>query len=252
MRRLAHALARRALGPAYPRALRRWRRAQGAWRSRRVAAVTRRFVAWHGLEVSGGPFAGLEYPDRTPLSLLPKLLGIYERELHGAIEEAVRSRPEAIVNIGAADGYYAVGLALRCPGASVIAFEADPTQRALLSQVAGINHVPLQIERDASLDDLRTLAAYRTVFVVDCEGCEGALLDPDEVPLLRSSTIIVELHDFIDPGVGDAVVARFAGTHDIALIPTGPQPPARELALSEQRPGPMRWAVMTPRRAPRA
>ena len=35
------------------------------------------------------------------------------------------------------------------------------------------------------------------------------------------------------------------------MIPTGPQPPQRgsalTLALSEYRPGPMRWAVMTPR-----
>ena len=114
MRRRAHALARRALGPTYPRALRRWRAAQAARRARRVAAVTRRFVAWHGLTVSGGPFAGLAYPDRAPISLVPKLLGIYERELHGAIEAAIRAQPGLIVNVGAADGYYAVGLARRC------------------------------------------------------------------------------------------------------------------------------------------
>src|SRR4051795_10844916 len=110
MRRLAQAVARRVLGSGYPRALKWWRGAQGAYRSRRVAAVTRRFVAWHGLTVSGGPFAGLVYPDRTPISLVPKLLGIYERELHGAIEAAIRAQPDVIVNVGAADGYYAVGL----------------------------------------------------------------------------------------------------------------------------------------------
>jgi len=79
MRRHAHALARRALGPAYPRALKRWRGVQGAWRSRRVAAVTRRFVAWHGLTVSGGPFAGLTYPDQQPLTLRCELRGLSGR-----------------------------------------------------------------------------------------------------------------------------------------------------------------------------
>jgi hypothetical protein len=59
--------------------------------------------------------------------------------------------------------------------------------------------------------------------------------------------VIVELHDFLDPGVGDAIAARFAPTHDVTVIPTAPQPPTRH-PLSEQRPGPMRWAVMTPRR----
>src|SRR3954454_22153756 len=145
MRRHAHALARRALGPAYPRALERWRSGQGAWRSRRLAAVTRRFVAWHGLTVSGGPFARLVYPDRAPISLVPKLLGIYERELHGAIEAAIRAQPDVIVNVGAADGYYAVGLARRLPAATVIAYEADAGQRELCRRVAAANGATIDL-----------------------------------------------------------------------------------------------------------
>ena len=80
---------------------------------------------------------------------------------------------------------------------------------------------------------------------MDCEGCERALLQP---PL--DATIVVELHDVWDPGVGAAVTERFAASHEIVVIPSGPQPPRG--VLSEQRPGPMSWAVMTPRRAPRA
>jgi len=237
MRRHAHALARRALGPAYPRALKRWRGGQGAWRSRRVAAVTRRFVAWHGLTVSGGPFAGLVYPDQEPLTLAPKLLGIYERELHPAIEAAIAAQPDVIVNVGAADGYYAVGLARRCPDATVIAYEADARQRELCRRVAAANGVQIDIRGTAGPGDLDGAA----LVVMDCEGCERALLQP------LPATVIVELHDFLDPGVGDAIAARFADTHTVVLVPTAPQPPANELLLSEYRPGPMRWAVITPR-----
>ena len=243
MRRLAHALARRVLGRAYPRALTRWRRAQGAWRSRRRKRATTRFVAWHGLTVSGGPFAGLRYPDTSPLSLVPKLLGIYERELHAAVEDAIRAQPDTIVNVGAADGYYAIGLARRCPEARSVAYEADPAQRDLLSRVAASNGVALEINGAATPDHLREIEA--DLMVMDCEGCERELL---EAPL--GATVIVELHDVFDPGVGDDVIARFAGTHDVRIVPTGPQPPTG--ILSEQRPGPMRWAVMTPRRARRA
>jgi hypothetical protein len=239
MRRLAHAFARRVLGSAYPRALQRWRRAQGAWRSRRVAAVTRRFVAWHGLTVSGGPFAGLAYPDAAALSLVPKLLGIYERELHGAIEAAIRVQPAVIVNVGAADGYYAVGLKRRCPDATVVAYEADGHQRDLLRRVAAANGVDVDVRGAAGPGDL----AGASLIVMDCEGCERALLDPGQ-----PATVVVELHDFLDPGVGEAIAERFAPTHDVRIVPTGPQPPPSELAFSEYRPGPMRWAVMTPRR----
>jgi hypothetical protein len=249
-RRHAQRVARRALGPAHPAVLRRWRRLQAAKRARRLTAITRVFVAWHGLRVSGGPFAGLVYPDATATSLIPKLLGAYERELHAVIEQAIRAEPELIVNVGAADGYYAVGLARRCPAATVHAFEADPRARALLERVAAANDVRLEIRGAAEVEHLRALpAGGRTLVVIDCEGCEAALLDPERVPLLRSAAIVAELHDFAVPG--DPVVARFASTHDVTLIPTGAQPPERSsplaLALSEYRPGPMRWAVMIPR-----
>jgi hypothetical protein len=238
MRRLAHTVARRGLGPAYPRVLTRWRRAQGAYRAKRTAVYTRRFVGWHGLTVTGGPFAGLTYPDTEPLSLVPKLLGVYEAELHAAVEDAIRARPDAIVNVGAADGYYAVGLARRCPDARVIAYDVDAGQRALCARVAAANGVDVDVRGAADRGDLQGAA----LIVMDCEGCERALLDPPP-----AATIIVELHDFLDPGVGDTIAARFAPTHAVQLIPTAPQPPRRH-PLSEQRPGPMRWAVMTPRR----
>jgi hypothetical protein len=261
LRRQAQRVATRALGPAHPPVLRRWRQLQAAKRARRLSSVTRGFVAWHGLTVSGGPFAGLRYPDASASSLIPKLLGTYERELHGAIERAVTAEPEQIVNVGAADGYYAVGLARRCPAARVHAFEADPHARELLARVAETNGVTLEIHGAATTDALDRLAAPGhagarirrgdggTLVLIDCEGCEGTLLDPDRVPPLRTATIVAELHDFAVPG--EAVIARFAATHEVTIVPTGPQPPERDsklsLALSEYRPGPMRWAVMTPR-----
>src|SRR3954453_18506601 len=228
MRRHAHALARRALRRAYPRALRRWRDAPAAWRSRRLERATRKFVAWHGLTVSGGPFAGLRYPGLGPHSLAPKLLGVYERELHGAIEDAIRAQPATIVNVGAADGYYAVGLARRCPEARVVAYEADAEQRALLSRVVAENGVTVEIKGAASRADLAA-----ALVVMDCEGCERELLAES-----FGATVIVELHDVYDPGVGDEIVRRFAATHDVTVVPTGPQPPGNRL-VSELRPGPM-------------
>lgn len=252
-RRRAQAVARRVLGPAHPRALVRWRRVQARHRARRVAALTRRFAAWHGLVVSGGPFAGLVYPDLEAGTLIPKLLGIYERELHDAVEAAIRADPDVILNVGAADGYYAVGLARRCPSAAVHAFDLDPRQRDLCRRVATANGVGtrVRVEDAVGLEGLAGVSGRRPLVVMDCESCEAALLRPGEAPFLRTATIIVELHDFLMPGVGEAVVARFTDTHDVDVRPTGTQPPARAsgvaLALSEYRPGPMRWAVMIPR-----
>src|ERR1700722_2566319 len=73
--------------------------------------------------VRTGPFAGMRYGSVSVGSAyIPKLLGIYERELSSFIEAACLKRPDLIVDVGAAEGYYAVGLAVRNPTAKVIAF----------------------------------------------------------------------------------------------------------------------------------
>ena len=66
--------------------------------------------------VLNGPFRGMKYLSRAYCSaVLPKLLGTYECELIPAIDRLARSDADRIVDIGAAEGYYAVGLALKVP-----------------------------------------------------------------------------------------------------------------------------------------
>ena len=49
-----------------------------------------------------------------------------------------------IVNVGAGEGYYAVGLARRAAGAQVVAFEIDPLRRLWCRKMAGANGVGLR------------------------------------------------------------------------------------------------------------
>jgi hypothetical protein len=76
--------------------------------------------------VHSGPFAGMRWISSAPDCArihIPKLLGIYERELNPYIDQACALNFSRIVDVGAAEGYYAVGMALRNPHARVIAFE---------------------------------------------------------------------------------------------------------------------------------
>ena len=57
-----------------------------------------------------------------------KLLGQYETVFHDPIERAIAESPRLIVNVGCADGYYAVGLALRAAGAHVLAHDLAPNR----------------------------------------------------------------------------------------------------------------------------
>ena len=148
--------------------------------------------------VVSGPFAGMEYVWRALGSAyIPKLLGIYERELAWCVEAACEARPDRIVNLGAAEGYYAVGLARRNPQARVVAFEAMEFGRNLLSEMVALNGVSERVEvrGTAGCPELRAAlhGAVCPLVVCDVEGQEANLLDPATVPGLRGARILVEV-----------------------------------------------------------
>jgi hypothetical protein len=229
----------------------------GLWVARRVADEL-------GLTVRSGPFEGLRYVERAVgaphlADCLPaKLLGTYERELHPAIESLLQAGNSTIVNVGAAEGYYAVGLALRAPSARVHAFEPDAGRRRLCEELARVNGVADRIETDSECDPawLATLEGD-CLLVVDCEGCEVELLGTEAAAGLTGSALIVELHDFIDARAGD-VAEAFRATHTVELVDAVPRHSGqypeleflgwknRELAVSEVRSHPTRWLVATP------
>src|SRR2546423_8930110 len=90
-----------------------------------------------GYVVQAGPFKGMRYStDTVGGGYIPKLLGIYERELHAFVRDLAALNIREVINIGAADGYYAVGLARQNPATRVIAFEAEQRGRKLIEQMA--------------------------------------------------------------------------------------------------------------------
>ena len=217
--------------------------------------------------VAGGPFAGMNYgPSSFGSAYIPKILGIYERELTPCIESSCAVRPDLIVDVGAAEGYYAVGLARRNPQARVIAFEAESRGREFLSDMVHRNDLAgrVEIRGLAEPHDLQAAlaGAARPLVVCDVEGHEDSLLDPGAVTALLGATILVELHDFIKRGLGEEIEQRFAASHRVTRIwqegrsgAEFPYPtmftrllPQRYLdwSVSEWRPERMSWLWMEP------
>ena len=132
-----------------------------------------------------------------------------------------RHRPTVVVNVGAADGYYAVGLARRLPHARVLAYEPNEERLAQLVAIAELNGVAARVEavseaaRHESLEEVLDVPA---AVVCDCDGCEAELLDPRHVTRLRHATLIVEAHDLLVPGITDTLRQAFEGSHDIVQI----------------------------------
>ena len=137
--------------------------------------------------VAQGPFRGMRYVSLSFGSAwLPKLLGTYECELSPAVESICQARCDRILDIGAAEGYYAVGMALRNPGAQLVGFELSRAARSVLRKLARCNGVSGRIKLlgRCTPERLRaTLAgAARPAVICDCEGAEDELLRPDRVP----------------------------------------------------------------------
>src|SRR6478672_5253661 len=87
-----------------------------------------------------GPFKGMRYIDETVWgSITPKWVGTYELELADIIETIVRHGYTRVLNIGCAEGYYAIGLALRDPSVNVFAFDTDPLSRMQARRLARLN-----------------------------------------------------------------------------------------------------------------
>jgi hypothetical protein len=171
--------------------------------------------------VRAGCFRDMKYVDYACGSVcsqyIPKILGIYEKELESYIEKATALGFQQIVNVGGGEGYYAVGMAFRNPSASIVTFEMEAKGRDLIAQMAKLNSVEDRIEilgKCEPKDLNRVLSRFeRNLIVMDVEAYEMVLLDPDRIPALKNAFILVELHDFIQPGIAEEIKSRFASTH---------------------------------------
>ena len=212
-----------------------------------------------------GPFKDMLLPTEASWSdgdASAKLLGVYEAELHGAVEAGLARRPDLIVNVGCAEGYYAVGLARRAPEARLVAFDIDEKAQGICRGSAEANGVtgPFEVRGLCQPGDLRALVetASAPLLVIDCEGYETTLLEAAE-PLAHCD-LIVECHDFTDRNLTETLKGRFAATHDLTLVREGPRDPAafpmlgklssfeRWLMVCEWRPEVMHWLVLSSRR----
>jgi len=216
--------------------------------------------------VLAGPFAGMRYGRHAWGSqLLPKIAGTYELELHDVIERLICTGVKLVVDVGAAEGYYAVGLARRLPTAAIVTYDISPASRHLLRAIAILNSVLDRIDIRTRCDPQvlnRTLrAAPHALVICDCEGYEDILIDPDAAPELAGATILVELHDLIVPGLSERIAARLCRTHTLEVFPVRERmladiPTACRLrdadaleAMNEYRGEPRQsWFLATPRR----
>lgn len=189
-----------------------------------------------------------------------KDLGCYEHPLQAHILNALTTNYSKIINIGCAEGYYAVGFAIKMPNIKSLAFDTDPKSQAACRKLAMKNKVDDRVEVGGIFlpEDFAKYADDSVLIFCDIEGAEDELLNPESSPALESMEIIVESHECFRNGITKRLIERFTRTHNVQLIEDDSSrqlidPPDWFTKLShldqllstwEWRSGPTPWLVM--------
>ncbi len=168
--------------------------------------------------VRHGPFKGMKYIKSSSLwnVYLPKLLGSYEREIHPVIKKICKTKYSQILEIGCAEGYYAVGFALNIPNAKVYAYDTEKEAREKCNQMVRLNKVEKNVEIKSTLtpDELKNFSfSKKSLVMCDCEGCEKVLFSKKTLTNLRKTDLLIELHDNVDINISTHITELFKKTH---------------------------------------
>ena len=247
-----------------PSALNNVLRLMAKWRS---TLIRNTLLQKNGTLVMDGLLSGMDFlADSSEGCHVAKLLGTYEQPLHKPLKALLdQSAYQIIINIGCAEGYYAVGLARLLKDAVSYAYDTDPRARKACLQLAEKNDVTerMVVGELFSHGDFARFSEKKCLVFCDIEGAERELLDPRLAPELAALDIVVESHECLIPGTTELLLNRFSDTHDIIKIEdngmrelSGMPSWFYELAHLDQllsvwewRSGPTPWLIMRSKQA---
>ena len=183
------------------------------WRTQQFALISQKLSRKFGDVVLDGSFKGLKYCTDARVTFPPsKRMGSYECELSEVVAYIVSNNYDRIVDVGSAEGYYAVGLLTKTKSSLMFAYETTPGDRDWLRQNAQLNGVSdrLFIGEFCTPEVLQSIIEPRTFVFSDCEGYEDVLFDPEKCPSLASTDMLIECHDDTVPGITDKLQKMFA------------------------------------------
>lgn len=173
-------------------------------------------------QVLNGPFKGLKYPSLniTEATLVPKIVGSYEAHLHPLIEKIIQTPYTDIIDVGCAEGYYAVGFAMKMPKATIHCFDINEKDLDFCQKMAHHNNLNnITFNQLCSPEKLISFPFRgRGLIFCDCEGYELDLFTEEVINNLINVDVLVELHDVLNPIISSEILTRFQHTHNFQVI----------------------------------
>ncbi len=233
--------------------------------------ISRLFYAAFGGVVRYGPLKGFKLDDDPSWGtgdLAPKLFGLYEQEILKLLSD-LRGKRRVLINLGAADGYYGVGLVRSGFFERSVCFEQTEKGRGVIAKTAQDNGVAdkVTILGAASADFPKVVAdlgckASDCLVLSDIEGGEFSIFSAQCLADLAGAHIIIELHGFLAVN-GNVLESNLisngrqlfvpsivkTSTRDLSTIPEldALRNSDRWLICSEGRPKLMSWLILVPK-----
>ena len=222
----------------------------------------------HGRVVANGPFAGMIMNSQIwgGLDINAKILGTYESHVIDELIAISQANSGPFIDIGAADGFFAIGAVISGIAQETYAFEVDASSRRSIAINAADNnlHEQIQIREIANTQTISDVLKkeQKAKILIDIEGGEYELLDSDFLDKISNCDVIVELHpNLVKHGIKkqEELISRLQRHFYVEffqknILPTGSFPELanlsddkRLLALSENRAFEMWWIKLNPK-----
>ena len=170
------------------------------------------------------------------------------------------------IDVGAGDGYFVIGALKSNLFKTASSFEIEEVGKKIIYENARLNNVEdyLEIKGKVAKSDLQKIVKEKggCAILIDIEGSEFDLLNEEILHELKTSSIIVELHDNIFNDLKEkrdqfekranqlfdvSIVSRITPEINSFEILDSWSDDERMIAFSEGRPAQMEWIVLTPK-----
>tara|TARA_R110002074_G_scaffold386404_1_gene568087 strand:- start:4705 stop:5529 length:825 start_codon:yes stop_codon:yes gene_type:complete len=164
--------------------------------------ISRRLSALFNSTVAYGPFAGTKLSSEIRWGAGDRgsmLLGIYEKEVIEFLATFGDGR-RTFIDIGAADGYYAIGCVKSGLFKKSICFEISEIGQKIIKRNAALNLIEEKIEVHgeadfAVLQKIPIEVRDACVLLIDIEGAEFDFITADLLRKFVNAFIVIEVHD---------------------------------------------------------
>ena len=231
--------------------------------------VLNKIILEHGYQVAYGAFKGMKLSKNiywAKNDLITQILGVYEKHVLKKIIEFSKKGNYPFIDIGAADGYFAIGMAFSETFKKIYAFEIDEGGRKSLNKNIENNLCKdkVVVDIEANFETLKEIVDKNksAVILIDIEGSEFDLLDNKLLKLLSNCYIVCELHPALSANgfeKQNMLINNAKAFFDVSIIQRESYCPnkffelneftdeERLIAFGEGRENNMNWLILEPK-----